>query len=43
MLIDYVHGCARARSIGIAAQIKIMREPSLIFTGLWVVIYLWLP
>jgi hypothetical protein len=35
MLIDYFNGCARARSLGIAAQIKIMREPSLVFTGLW--------
>ena len=43
MLIDYFNGCARARSLGIAAQIKIMGEPSLVFTGLWFVIYLWLP
>jgi hypothetical protein len=35
MLIDYFNGCARARSFGIVAQIKIMGEPSLIFTGLW--------
>jgi hypothetical protein len=35
MLIDYFNGCARARSLGIAAQIKIMGEPSLVFTGLW--------
>jgi hypothetical protein len=35
MLIDYFNGCARARSLCIAAQIKIMGEPSLIFTGLW--------
>jgi hypothetical protein len=35
MLIDYFNGCAHARSLGIAAQIKIMGEPSLIFTGLW--------
>jgi hypothetical protein len=34
-LIDYFNGCARARSLGIAAQIKIMGEPSLVFTGLW--------
>jgi hypothetical protein len=25
----------RARSLGIAAQIKIMGEPLLVFTGLW--------
>jgi hypothetical protein len=35
MLIDYFNGCARARSLGIAVQIKIMGEPSLVFTGLW--------
>jgi hypothetical protein len=35
MLIDYFNGCARTRSIGIAAQIKIMGEHSLVFTGLW--------
>jgi hypothetical protein len=35
MLIDYFNGCARTRSLGIAAQIKIMGEPSLLFTGLW--------
>jgi hypothetical protein len=35
MLIDYFNGCARARRLGIAAQIKIMGEPSLVFTGLW--------
>jgi hypothetical protein len=35
MLIDYFNGYARARSLGIAAQIKIMRESSLVFTGLW--------
>jgi hypothetical protein len=34
MLIDYFNGYARARSLGIAAQIKIMGEPSLVFTGL---------
>jgi hypothetical protein len=27
MLIDYFNGCARTRSLGIAAQIKIMGEP----------------
>jgi hypothetical protein len=35
MLIDYFNGCARARSLGIAAQTKIIGEPSLVFTGLW--------
>jgi hypothetical protein len=37
MLIDYFNGCVRVRSLGIAAQIKIMGKPSLIFTGLWFV------
>jgi hypothetical protein len=40
MWIDYFNGCTRARSLGIAAQIKIMEEPSLILTGLWFGIYL---
>jgi hypothetical protein len=35
MLIDYFNGCARACSLGIVAQIKIMGELSLVFTGLW--------
>jgi hypothetical protein len=43
MWIDYFNGCARAHSLGIAAQIKIIGEPSLIFTGLWFDIYLRLP
>jgi hypothetical protein len=43
MWIDYFNGCARARSLGIAAQIKIMGEPTLLFTGLWFRIYLGLP
>jgi hypothetical protein len=43
MWIDYFNGCARARSLGITAQIKIMREPPLVFTGLWFGIYLGLP
>jgi hypothetical protein len=43
MLIDYFNGCARACSLCIAARIKIMGEPSLIFTGLWFGIYLGLP
>jgi hypothetical protein len=42
VLIDYFNGCARACSIGIAAQ-KIMGESSLVFTGLWFGIYLGLP
>jgi hypothetical protein len=41
--IDYFNGYARARSLGIAARIKIMGEPSLVFTGLWFGIYLGLP
>jgi hypothetical protein len=35
MLIDYFNSCARARSLGIAAQIKIMGELSSVFIGLW--------
>jgi hypothetical protein len=42
MFIDYFNGCARERSLGIAAQIKIMGEPSLVFTGLWFG-SIWLP
>jgi hypothetical protein len=42
MLIDYFNGCACARSLGIATQIKIMGEPSLVFTGLWFG-SIWLP
>jgi hypothetical protein len=40
MWIDYFNGCARVRSLDIAAQIKIMGEPPLIFIGLWFGIYL---
>jgi hypothetical protein len=43
MWIDYFNSCARARSLGIAAQIKIMREPPLVFTGLWFGIFFGLP
>jgi hypothetical protein len=43
MLINHFNGCARARNLSIAAQIKIMKEPSLVFTGPWFIIYLWLP
>jgi hypothetical protein len=35
MVIDYFNGYARAYSLGIAAQIKIMGEPSLVFSGHW--------
>jgi hypothetical protein len=35
MMTDYFNSCARARSLGIVAQITIMREPSLIFLGQW--------
>jgi hypothetical protein len=34
MWIDYFNGCARARSLDIAAQIKIIGEPPFVFTGL---------
>jgi hypothetical protein len=43
MWIDYFNRYARARSLGIAARIKIMGEPPLVFTGLWFGIYLGLP
>jgi hypothetical protein len=33
MLDDYSNGCARARSLGIAAKTKIIGEPSFVFTG----------
>jgi hypothetical protein len=32
---DYSNECARARSLGTAAKIKIIEESSLLFTGLW--------
>jgi hypothetical protein len=35
ILNDYSNGYARARSLVSASEIKIMEEPSLIFTGLW--------
>jgi hypothetical protein len=35
ILIDYFNGCVRAHSFSTAAQIKIMGEPSLVYTGLW--------
>ena len=43
--VDYFNGCLRARSLGTAAQIKIMGEPSLVFTGICVGIYVtfWVP
>jgi hypothetical protein len=40
MVIDYFNGYACARSLGIAAQIKIMGESLLVFLGLWFDIYL---
>ena len=42
MLSDYFNGCALAISLGIADQIKIMGEHSLVLTGLLFGIYLWL-
>jgi hypothetical protein len=35
MLDDYSNGCPRARNLGTTTKIKIMKEPSLVFTGLW--------
>jgi hypothetical protein len=40
MLIEYFNGCACASSLGIAAQIKIIEEPLLVFIGLYFGIYL---
>jgi hypothetical protein len=42
MVIDYYNGCPHARSLGIAAQIKIMGEPSLVFLAHWFN-FIWLP
>jgi hypothetical protein len=35
MVIGYFNDCVRTCSLGVAAQIKIMGEPSLIFSGQW--------
>jgi hypothetical protein len=35
ILYDYSNGCARGRSLGTMAKIKIIGEPSLVFIGLW--------
>jgi hypothetical protein len=43
MVINYFNGCTRAHSLDIAAQIKIMGEPSLVFSGLQFCTYLRLP
>jgi hypothetical protein len=43
MVIDYFNGRTRACSLDIAAQIKIMEELSLVFSGLWFCTYLRLP
>jgi hypothetical protein len=42
IVIEYYNGCARACSLGIV-QIKIMKELSLVFTGLWFGIFFHLP
>jgi hypothetical protein len=42
MVIDYFNCCTRARSLGIASQIKIMGELLLIFSGQWFD-FIWLP
>jgi hypothetical protein len=34
MLVDYFNGCVRALSLGIAAQIKNMGAPLLVFAGI---------
>jgi hypothetical protein len=46
MLVDCFNGCVRARSLGIAAQIKNMGAPLLVFAGIWhdiCIIIFWLP
>jgi hypothetical protein len=46
MLVDHFNGCVRARSLGIAAQIKNMGAPLLVFAGIWYdicAIIFWLP
>jgi hypothetical protein len=46
MLVDYFNGCVRARSLGIAVQIKNMGAPLLVFAGIWYdicAIIFWLP
>jgi hypothetical protein len=43
MVIDYFNGYVRACGLGITAQMKIMKEPSLVFLCLWFGIYLRLP
>jgi hypothetical protein len=43
ILIDYFNSSALARSLGIAAQIKIIGEPTLVFIGLWFGIYFGMP
>jgi hypothetical protein len=35
MLVDFFNGYVRAHRFGNVAQIKIMREPFLVFTNLW--------
>jgi hypothetical protein len=45
MWYDCFNGCVRARSLGIAAQIKKKGKPLLVFTDLWFdicVIIFWL-
>jgi hypothetical protein len=42
MVIDYFNGCTRTRSLDIAVQINIMREPSLKFSDQWFGL-IWLP
>jgi hypothetical protein len=39
MVTDYFNGCAHARDLGIAAQIKFMGETPLVFSDLWFGIY----
>jgi hypothetical protein len=43
VVIDYFNGCLGACSLGITAQIKFMREHSLVFSRSWFGIYLRMP
>jgi hypothetical protein len=46
MLVDYFNGCVRTCSLGIAAQIKNIGAPLLVFAGIWYdicAIIFWLP
>jgi hypothetical protein len=39
MFIDYFHGCVERIALALQLKIKIMVEPSSVFTGLWFGLY----